>query len=158
MSTDPTERRAERRSVRKPRTPGPLARWIWNPRWIPGFVLAQVAVLLLFAEKSAGSFEGHGIIHSYEAFIRIVDSMVNQHAKWIKMSNELSWRHPIPSLNYLLTSHVWRQDHNGFTHQDPGFIDHLLNTAAFIVDGTVSLTAPRPSGRSGRCRRGTAAW
>lgn len=75
----------------------------------------------------------HGIFHSYEAFIRIVDSMVNQHAKWIKMSNELPWRHQIASLNYLLTSHVWRQDHNGFTHQDPGFIDHLLNKKASVV-------------------------
>jgi xylulose-5-phosphate/fructose-6-phosphate phosphoketolase len=75
----------------------------------------------------------HGIFHSYEAFIRIVDSMVNQHAKWIKMSNELPWRHQIASLNYLLTSHVWRQDHNGFTHQDPGFIDHLLNKKSSIV-------------------------
>lgn len=69
----------------------------------------------------------HGLFHSYEAFIRIIDSMLNQHAKWIKMSSELPWRVPISSLNYLLTSHVWRQDHNGFTHQDPGFIDHLLN-------------------------------
>lgn len=75
----------------------------------------------------------HGLMHSYEAFIRIVDSMVNQHAKWIKMSNELPWRHHIASLNYLLTSHVWRQDHNGFTHQDPGFIDHLLNKKASVV-------------------------
>lgn len=69
----------------------------------------------------------HGIMHSYEAFIRIVDSMMSQHAKWMKMSNELAWREPIASLNYLLTSHVWRQDHNGFTHQDPGFIDHIIN-------------------------------
>lgn len=72
----------------------------------------------------------HGLFHSYEAFIRIVDSMLNQHAKWIKMSSEISWRDPIASLNYLLTSHVWRQDHNGFTHQDPGFIDHLINKKA----------------------------
>ncbi len=72
----------------------------------------------------------HGLLHSYEAFIRIVDSMVNQHAKWMKMASELSWRDEIASLNYLLTSHVWRQDHNGFTHQDPGFIDHLVNKKA----------------------------
>lgn len=72
----------------------------------------------------------HGLLHSYEAFIRIVDSMVNQHAKWMKMSSEISWRDPLPSLNYLLTSHVWRQDHNGFTHQDPGFIDHIVNKKA----------------------------
>jgi len=69
----------------------------------------------------------HGLFHSYEAFIRIVDSMLTQHAKWIKMSGELPWRQDIASLNYLLTSHVWRQDHNGFTHQDPGFIDHIVN-------------------------------
>lgn len=75
----------------------------------------------------------HGVFHSYEAFIRIIDSMVNQHAKWIKMASELPWRAKIPSLNYLLTSHVWRQDHNGFTHQDPGFIDHLVNKKAEVV-------------------------
>ncbi len=75
----------------------------------------------------------HGLFHSYEAFARIVDSMVNQHAKWIKMSSELPWRHDIASLNYLLTSHVWRQDHNGFTHQDPGFIDHLLNKKSSVA-------------------------
>lgn len=69
----------------------------------------------------------HGLLNSYEAFIRVVDSMVSQHAKWIKMCSELPWRRDISSLNYLLTSHVWRQDHNGFTHQDPGFIDHLVN-------------------------------
>ena len=75
----------------------------------------------------------HGILHSYEAFIRIIDSMVSQHAKWIKMSSELPWRADIPSLNYLLTSHVWRQDHNGFTHQDPGFIDHIVNKKAEVA-------------------------
>ena len=69
----------------------------------------------------------HGLLHSYEAFSRIIDSMVSQHAKWMKMCSELSWREELPSLNFLLTSHVWRQDHNGFTHQDPGFIDHLVN-------------------------------
>ena len=69
----------------------------------------------------------HGLFHSYEAFIRIIDSMLTQHAKWLKMSNELPWRQKIASLNYLLTSHAWRQDHNGFTHQDPGFIDHIIN-------------------------------
>lgn len=68
----------------------------------------------------------HGFIHSYEAFIRIIDSMVSQHAKWIKMAKELPWRKDISSLNILLTSHCWQQDHNGFTHQDPGFINHLL--------------------------------
>ena len=75
----------------------------------------------------------HGLFNSYEAFIRIVDSMFNQHAKWLKMSSELPWRRKIASLNYLLASHVWRQDHNGFTHQDPGFIDHVVNKKAEIV-------------------------
>jgi xylulose-5-phosphate/fructose-6-phosphate phosphoketolase len=75
----------------------------------------------------------HGLFSCYEAFIHIVDSMFNQHAKWLKVSRELSWRKPIPSLNYLLTSHVWRQDHNGFSHQDPGFIDLVTNKKADIV-------------------------
>jgi xylulose-5-phosphate/fructose-6-phosphate phosphoketolase len=75
----------------------------------------------------------HGVFNSYEAFIRIVDSMFTQHAKWLKMCSELPWRRAIASLNYLLTSHVWRQDHNGFTHQDPGFIDHVINKKSEIV-------------------------
>jgi xylulose-5-phosphate/fructose-6-phosphate phosphoketolase len=75
----------------------------------------------------------HGFFSCYEAFIHIVDSMVNQHAKWLKVTRNISWRKPIASLNYLLTSHVWRQDHNGFSHQDPGFIDHLVNKKAGIV-------------------------
>ncbi len=75
----------------------------------------------------------HGLFNSYEAFIHIVDSMVNQHAKWLKMTREIPWRRPIASLNFLLTSTVWRQDHNGFTHQDPGFIDHVINKKADIV-------------------------
>jgi xylulose-5-phosphate/fructose-6-phosphate phosphoketolase len=75
----------------------------------------------------------HGFFSCYEAFIHIVDSMVNQHAKWLKVTRSIPWRKPIASLNYLLTSHVWRQDHNGFSHQDPGFIDHLLNKKADIV-------------------------
>ncbi|WP_152351931.1 phosphoketolase family protein [Brachybacterium subflavum] len=75
----------------------------------------------------------HGLFNSYEAFIHIVDSMVNQHAKWLKVTNELEWRRPLASLNYLLSSHVWRQDHNGFSHQDPGFIDHMVNKKAEIV-------------------------
>ena len=75
----------------------------------------------------------HGMFSCYEAFIHIVDSMVNQHAKWLKVAGEIPWRRPIASLNYLLTSHVWRQDHNGFSHQDPGFIDHLVNKKAEIV-------------------------
>jgi xylulose-5-phosphate/fructose-6-phosphate phosphoketolase len=72
----------------------------------------------------------HGLFSCYEAFIHIVDSMFNQHAKWLKISKEVPWRRPIASLNYLLTSHVWRQDHNGFSHQDPGFIDVVLNKKA----------------------------
>ncbi|MDQ6918739.1 MAG: phosphoketolase family protein [Candidatus Dormibacteraeota bacterium] len=75
----------------------------------------------------------HGLFSCYEAFIHIVDSMVNQHAKWLKVTNDIPWRRPIASLNYLLTSHVWRQDHNGFSHQDPGFIDHVMNKKAEIV-------------------------
>jgi len=75
----------------------------------------------------------HGFFSCYEAFIHIVDSMFNQHAKWLKTTRHLTWRHPIASLNYLLTSHVWRQDHNGFTHQDPGFIDHVVNKKADVI-------------------------
>jgi xylulose-5-phosphate/fructose-6-phosphate phosphoketolase len=75
----------------------------------------------------------HGLFSCYEAFIHIVDSMFNQHAKWLKVSRALSWRRPIPSLNYLLTSHVWRQDHNGFSHQDPGFVDHVVNKKAEVI-------------------------
>jgi xylulose-5-phosphate/fructose-6-phosphate phosphoketolase len=75
----------------------------------------------------------HGLFNSYEAFIRIIDSMFSQHAKWLKVTNELPWRRKIASLNYLLASHVWQQDHNGFTHQDPGFLDHVINKKASIV-------------------------
>ncbi len=75
----------------------------------------------------------HGVFSCYEAFIHIVDSMFNQHAKWLKVCNEIPWRAPIASLNYLLTSHVWRQDHNGFSHQDPGFIDHVVNKKADVI-------------------------
>jgi len=75
----------------------------------------------------------HGFFSCYEAFIHIIDSMFNQHAKWLKTTRDIPWRKPIASLNYLLTSHVWRQDHNGFSHQDPGFIDHVINKKAEIV-------------------------
>jgi xylulose-5-phosphate/fructose-6-phosphate phosphoketolase len=75
----------------------------------------------------------HGLFNCYEAFIHIVDSMFNQHAKWLKTTRAIPWRRPIASLNYLLSSHVWRQDHNGFSHQDPGFIDHVVNKKAEIV-------------------------
>ncbi|HEU4656605.1 MAG TPA: phosphoketolase family protein, partial [Capillimicrobium sp.] len=75
----------------------------------------------------------HGLFDCYEAFIHIVDSMFNQHAKWLKVTRGIPWRRPIASLNYLLSSHVWRQDHNGFSHQDPGFIDHVVNKKAEII-------------------------
>jgi xylulose-5-phosphate/fructose-6-phosphate phosphoketolase len=75
----------------------------------------------------------HGLFSCYEAFVHIVDSMFNQHAKWLKVTRALGWRRPVASLNYLLTSHVWRQDHNGFSHQDPGFIDHVVNKKAEVV-------------------------
>lgn len=101
--------------------------------------VGRVMDSMLSEHQNEGWLEGylltgrHGILHSYEAFIRIIDSMFTQHAKWLKMSAELPWRADIASLNYLLTSHVWRQDHNGFTHQDPGFMDHLLNKKASTV-------------------------
>ncbi|MGX5679773.1 phosphoketolase family protein [Schumannella luteola] len=96
-------------------------------------------VEMLSEHQCQGWLEGylltgrHGLLNSYEAFIHIVDSMVNQHAKWLKASSEVPWRRSISSLNYLLSSHVWRQDHNGFSHQDPGFIDHVVNKKADVV-------------------------
>lgn len=114
----------------------------WNAGRLPTDVhLAQDGrVLEMLSEHTCqGWLEGylltgrHGLFSSYEAFVHIVDSMVNQHAKWLKTVNRLDWRRPIPSLNYLLTSHVWRQDHNGFSHQDPGFIDHVVNKKAEVV-------------------------
>jgi Phosphoketolase len=75
----------------------------------------------------------HGLFNCYEAFIHIIDSMFNQHAKWLKVTRSIPWRRPIASLNYLLSSHVWRQDHNGFSHQDPGFIDHVVNKKAEVI-------------------------
>ncbi|MGH7640607.1 MAG: phosphoketolase, partial [Candidatus Dormibacteria bacterium] len=75
----------------------------------------------------------HGLFNCYEAFVHIVDAMFNQHAKWLKVSRSLSWRQPLASLNYLLSSHVWQQDHNGFSHQDPGFIDHVVNKKAAVI-------------------------
>jgi xylulose-5-phosphate/fructose-6-phosphate phosphoketolase len=100
---------------------------------------AGSVVEMLSEHQCEGWLEGylltgrHGLLNSYEAFIRIVDSMVSQHAKWLKTSSELPWRRNIASLNYLLTSTVWRQDHNGFTHQDPGFMDHVISKKAEIV-------------------------
>ena len=75
----------------------------------------------------------HGLFSCYEAFVHVIDSMFNQHAKWLKVSRKIPWRKPMASLNYLLTSHVWRQDHNGFSHQDPGFIDHVANKKSDVV-------------------------
>jgi xylulose-5-phosphate/fructose-6-phosphate phosphoketolase len=96
-------------------------------------------VEMLSEHQCQGWLEGylltgrHGFFNCYEAFIHIVDSMLNQHAKWLKVTRTIPWRQPLASLNYLLTSHVWRQDHNGFSHQDPGFIDHVVNKKAEIV-------------------------
>jgi xylulose-5-phosphate/fructose-6-phosphate phosphoketolase len=99
----------------------------------------RVLDAMLSEHQCEGWLEGylltgrHGLFNSYEAFIRIVDSMFSQHAKWLKVTSELPWRRKIASLNYLLASHVWQQDHNGFTHQDPGFLDHVINKKADIV-------------------------
>ena len=99
----------------------------------------QVVDSMLSEHQCEGFLEGylltgrHGLFNSYEAFVRIVDSMFSQHAKWLKVTLELPWRRNIASLNYLLASHVWQQDHNGFTHQDPGFLDHVVNKKADVV-------------------------
>ncbi|WP_439646934.1 phosphoketolase family protein [Millisia brevis] len=96
-------------------------------------------VEMLSEHQCQGWLEGylltgrHGLFNCYEAFVHIIDSMFNQHAKWLKITNDIPWRRPIASLNYLLSSHVWRQDHNGFSHQDPGFIDHVVNKSAEVV-------------------------
>jgi xylulose-5-phosphate/fructose-6-phosphate phosphoketolase len=114
----------------------------WDAETLPGdeHLAPDGRVMEVLSEHQCqGWLEGyllsgrHGLFSCYEAFIHIVDSMVNQHAKWLKVTREIPWRRPIASLNYLLTSHVWRQDHNGFTHQDPGFIDHVVNKKAEIV-------------------------
>ena len=99
----------------------------------------RVIDTMLSEHTCEGMLEGylltgrHGFFNSYEAFIRIVDSMTSQHAKWLKVTSEIPWRHKIASLNYVLTSHVWQQDHNGYTHQDPGFLDHLATKKSDIV-------------------------
>jgi xylulose-5-phosphate/fructose-6-phosphate phosphoketolase len=114
----------------------------WDATNAPGdqWLAPQGRVMEMLSEHQCeGWLEGylltgrHGLFDCYEAFIHIVDSMFNQHAKWLKVSAELPWRRRIASLNYLLASHVWRQDHNGFTHQDPGFIDHVVNKKAGVV-------------------------
>jgi xylulose-5-phosphate/fructose-6-phosphate phosphoketolase len=115
----------------------------WDARAVEGdeFLAPNGRVLdsQLSEHQCEGWLEGylltgrHGLFNSYEAFIRIVDSMFSQHAKWLKVTLELPWRRKIASLNYLLASHVWQQDHNGFTHQDPGFLDHVINKKADVV-------------------------
>ncbi|MGZ8183033.1 MAG: phosphoketolase family protein [Methylobacter sp.] len=109
---------------------------------VPGddHVAADGRVMEILSEHQCeGWLEGylltgrHGFFSCYEAFIHIIDSMFNQHAKWLKVSNQIPWRRPIASLNYLLSSHVWRQDHNGFSHQDPGFMDHVVNKKAEVI-------------------------
>jgi len=114
----------------------------WEASTVPNdeFLAPSGRVMEMLSEHQCeGWLEGylltgrHGLFNCYEAFIHIVDSMFNQHAKWLKVTAQLPWRHKIASLNYLLTSHVWRQDHNGFTHQDPGFIDVVVNKKAEIV-------------------------
>jgi len=114
----------------------------WEARTVPNdefLALDGRVVEMLSEHQCEGWLEGylltgrHGLFNSYEAFIHIVDSMVNQHAKWLKVTLQLPWRRKIASLNYLLASHVWQQAHNGFTHQDPGFIDHVVNKKAEIV-------------------------
>ncbi len=115
----------------------------WDARIVPNdeFLASDGRVLdsMLSEHQCEGWLEGylltgrHGLFNCYEAFIHIVDSMFNQHAKWLKVTAGLPWRRKIASLNYLLASHVWRQDHNGFTHQDPGFIDHVVNKKASVV-------------------------
>jgi xylulose-5-phosphate/fructose-6-phosphate phosphoketolase len=114
----------------------------WLARTVPGddHLAAEGSVMEVLSEHLCqGWLEGylltgrHGLFNSYEAFIHIVDSMFNQHAKWLKVTRQIPWRRPLASLNYLLSSHVWRQDHNGFTHQDPGFIDHVANKKAEVI-------------------------
>ena len=114
----------------------------WEAQMIPGddhLALSGRVMEVLSEHQCQGWLEGylltgrHGLFNSYEAFIHIVDSMFNQHAKWLEVTAHLPWRRKLASLNYLLASHVWRQDHNGFTHQDPGFIDHVMNKKPSIV-------------------------
>ena len=114
--------------------------WVANTLKVDEHLSSNGRVMEVLSEHLCqGWLEGylltgrHGLFSCYEAFIHIIDSMMNQHAKWLKVCNQIPWRAPIASLNYLLTSHVWRQDHNGFSHQDPGFIDHVLNKKSEIV-------------------------
>jgi xylulose-5-phosphate/fructose-6-phosphate phosphoketolase len=115
---------------------------VWDAETKPtdeGLAPAGRVLEVLSEHQCQGWLEGylltgrHGLFNCYEAFIHIVDSMFNQHAKWLKVTRRIPWRRPIASLNYLLSSHVWRQDHNGFSHQDPGFIDHVVNKKAEVI-------------------------
>jgi xylulose-5-phosphate/fructose-6-phosphate phosphoketolase len=114
----------------------------WDAELVPGddHLAPDGRVMEVLSEHLCeGWLEGylltgrHGLFDCYEAFIHIIDSMFNQHAKWLKVTREIPWRRPIASLNYLLSSHVWRQDHNGFSHQDPGFIDHVINKKSEVI-------------------------
>jgi xylulose-5-phosphate/fructose-6-phosphate phosphoketolase len=114
----------------------------WNAETLPydDHLAPDGRVMEILSEHTCqGWLEGylltgrHGFFSCYEAFVHVVDSMFNQHAKWMESSNRIPWRRPVASLNYLLTSHVWRQDHNGFSHQDPGFIDHVVNKKAGVI-------------------------
>ncbi|MGH9121713.1 MAG: phosphoketolase, partial [Acidimicrobiales bacterium] len=111
----------------------------WEAERLPGddHLAPEGRVMEMLSEHQCeGWLEGylltgrHGLFNCYEAFVHVVDSMLNQHAKWLKTTNHIGWRRSVASLNYLLSSHVWRQDHNGFSHQDPGFIDHVVNKKA----------------------------
>ncbi len=115
---------------------------VWQAEILPtdDYLAREGRVMEVLSEHMCqGWLEGylltgrHGFFSCYEAFIHIIDSMFNQHAKWLKVTREIEWRKPVASLNYLLTSHVWRQDHNGFSHQDPGFVDHVVNKKADVV-------------------------
>ncbi len=115
---------------------------VWEAKIVPtdeSLAPEGRVVEVLSEHQCQGWLEGylltgrHGLFNCYEAFIHIVDSMFNQHAKWLKVTRNIPWRRPIASLNYLLSSHVWRQDHNGFSHQDPGFIDHVVNKKAAVI-------------------------
>jgi xylulose-5-phosphate/fructose-6-phosphate phosphoketolase len=114
----------------------------WNAERVPGddhLAPGGRVMEVLSEHQCQGWLEGylltgrHGLFNCYEAFIHIIDAMFNQHAKWMKVSRQIPWRQPVASLNYLLSSHVWRQDHNGFSHQDPGFIDHVVNKKAEVI-------------------------
>jgi xylulose-5-phosphate/fructose-6-phosphate phosphoketolase len=114
----------------------------WNAEILPydDHLAVDGRIMEILSEHTCeGWLEGylltgrHGLFSCYEAFIHVIDSMFNQHAKWLKVTDDIPWRRPIASLNYLLTSHVWRQDHNGFSHQDPGFIDHVVNKKADVI-------------------------